>query len=220
MRKTPILLTVILLGLFCSCSLKKDKRIDQNKINEHYSSVGLSVNPQNVYEDDYNLLIKELQQINRPDVIAKTKRGFPFVMSCEILGDYFTSPKLKGKYAKTEVELYPVQAAIIKATYDKKLYDLNDIEKIEKFNYKDLTVLFQLMRKLDVKWILRENNYIEFSGCVPPADNGLDFYNGYIYCVNDSVPEINKNVSYPVLYRLDDNWYFFVRETDRSGGAQ
>jgi len=141
-------------------------------------------------------------------------------MSCEILGDYFTSPKLKGKYAKTEVELYPIQSSIIKATYDKKLYDLSDIEKIEKFNYKDLTVLFRLMGKLDVKWILRENNYIEFSGYVPPADHGLDRYSGYIYCLNDSAPEISKNVFYPVLYPLEDNWYYFVRETDQSRGAQ
>lgn len=68
------------------------------------------------------------------------------------------------------------------------------------------------MRKLNIKWVSRENSIVELSSYIYPADSSLDFYNGYLFCENNQVPIINKN-GYVVLIPLEDNWYYFVRRT-------
>jgi hypothetical protein len=172
----------------------------------------LSIKPQNEYRVKYDLLINEFQKFKKLNVLAKSSGGILFGISCEIIGDYFTTPKLNGKYAQTEPNLYAVQYSITHSTYVKNMFDLSDIEKKENFKSKDLTDIFRLMRKLDIEWISRDKNFIELSSYVYPADESLDYYNGYIYCLNDSFPDINTN-EYYLLYRLENNWYYFIKET-------
>ena len=199
--------------LINSCTLKGDSRINLSKINSHYSSMNLSIKPQNIYREKYDLLIKEFQKLNKINTIAKIRGGILFGIQCEIIGNYFTTSKLNGKYAKTETNADGIQFPFpINHTYDKELFDLSYIEKKEDFKSIDLYELFRLMRKLDIKWISHDKNFIEFSSYVYPANESLDYYNGYIYCLNDSLPNINRNVYY-LLYRLENNWYYFVRET-------
>lgn len=189
---------------------KTDNRIDKDKINQHYSSMDLSIKPQNKYHDKYDLLIKEFQDFKNLNLIAKSNGGILFGKRCKIIGDYFTITKLHGKYTKTISNLNGVKFPFpINDTLEK--FDLSDIEKKEDFKSEDLKDVFKIMRKLDIEWISRNKNYIEFSSYVYPADASLDYYNGYIYCLNDSFPQINKNVYY-LLYRLESNWYYFIKE--------
>lgn len=189
---------------------KTDSRIDNDRINEHYSSMDLSIKPQNKYHEKYDLLIKEFQNFKNLNLIAKSNGRILFGKRCEIIGDYFTISKLHGKYTKTISNLngikfpFPINDTCVKL-------DLSDIEKKADFKSEDLQDIFKIMRKLDIEWISKNKNYIEFSSYVYPADASLDYYNGYIYCLNDSFPKINKNVYY-LLYRLENNWYYFIKE--------
>ncbi len=212
MSKKQIIYTGILLFLFGSCSLEKDKRIDRDYVDEPYNQQDLELKPQNKYHGNYNLLIKEFLKVSNLDVIAKSKGGLIFGIPCEILGDYFTTPKLKGKYAKTEPNLLAVQNSIIDSMYDKETYTLAELESKVGFRYQDIGNVFNLMKELKIKWVSHERNIIELSGYVFPSDNSLDFYNGYFYCLNDSTPQINEN-GYVVIIPLENNWYYFVRET-------
>jgi hypothetical protein len=190
---------------------KHDRRIDKDRINEHYSSMDLSIKPQNKYHEKYDLLIKEFQNFKNINLIAKSNGGILFGERCEIIGNYFTISKLQGKYTKAISNIDCIKFPFpISDTGEK--FDLGEIEKKEGFKGENLKDIFRLMGKLDIEWISRNKNFIEFSSYVYPADESLDYYNGYIYCINDSLPQINKNV-YFLLYHLEDNWYYFIRET-------
>lgn len=211
--KKPIFWIGILVCIFFIRYLfqKSDDRIDRSRINDHYSSMDLSIKPQNEYREKYDLLINNFQKFKKIKTIAKSRGGILFGISCKIIGDYFTTPKLNGKYARIESDSEGIQFPF-PTNHIKEFFDLSDIEQIEEFSSKDLKDIFRLMRKLDIEWISHDKNFIEFSSYVYPADESLDYYNGYIYCLNNSFPNINKNVFY-VLYLLEDNWYYFVRET-------
>lgn len=188
---------------------ESDNRIDKSRITEHYSSLDLSIEPQDKYREEYELLINTFLKYKKIHVLAKSRGGILFGKPCEIIGDYFTTPELNDKYFKVESDSDGIQFPINKK-FEK--LDLNDIEKKENFKKENIDDIFRLMRKLDIKWISKNKNYIEFSNEVYPADKSLDYYNGYLYCLNDSFPQIDKKVYY-VLYRLEGNWYYFVRET-------
>jgi hypothetical protein len=190
---------------------KSDDRIDRSRINNHYSSLDLSIKPQNEYREKYDLLIENFQKFKKIKTIANSRGGILFGKTCKIIGEYFTTPKLNGKFAKMEFDSIGVKFPF-PTNHIKEFFDLSEIEKKEEFSNKDLTDIFRLMRKLDIEWISHDKNFIEFSSYVYPADESLDYYNGYIFCLNDSFPKINKN-RYYLLYRLDDNWYYFIRET-------
>jgi len=190
---------------------ESDIRIDKSKINSHYSNMDLSLKPQNQYHEKYDFLVKKFQEFKKLNTIARSRGGILFGRRCEIIGDYFTIPELDGKYAKVESDSDGIQFQFPIAKIN-KMFDLNDIEKAEDFSYNNLKDVIKLMRKLNIEWISKHKNFIEFSSYVYPADESLDYYNGYLYCLNDSFPHIDKNVYY-VLYRLEGNWYYFVRET-------
>lgn len=190
---------------------ESDQRIDKSRIKEYDSSMDLSIEPQDKYREKYELLVNEFQKFKQIEVLAKSRGGILFGKPCEIIGDYFTTPELNDKYIKVESDSDGIQFPFpINKTFEK--LDLNDVEEKENFKKKDIDDIFRLMRKLDIKWISKNKNYIEFSNEVYPADESLDYYNGYLYCLNDSFPQIDKNVYY-ILYRLEGNWYYFVRET-------
>lgn len=211
--KKPIFWIGILVCFFFIRFLfqKSDERIDSSRINDPFSSMDLSIKPQNEYLEKYDLLINKFQKFKKIKTIAKRRGAIQFGISCKIIGDYFTTPKLYGKYARIESDSDGIWFPFPR-NHIKEFFVLSDIEKIEEFNYKDLKGIFRLMRKLDIEWISYNKNFIEFSSYVYPADESLDYYNGYLYSLNDSFPQINKNVFY-VLYQLEDNWYYFVRET-------
>lgn len=211
--KKPIFWIGILTCFFCIRYLlqKSDDRIDSSRINDHFSSMDLSIKPQNVYREKYDLLINNFQKLKKIKTIANSRGGILFGESCKIIGDYFTTPKLNGKYARVESDSDGIQFPFPTKKI-KDFFDLSDIERIEEFSYKDLTYIFRLMRKLDIEWISHGENFIEFSSYVYPADESLDYYDGYIYSLKDSLPKINRN-QYYLLYRLEDNWYYFIRET-------
>jgi hypothetical protein len=190
---------------------KSDDRIDRSRINDHFSSLDLSIKPQNEHREKYDLLIEKFQKLKKIKTIAHRRGGILFGISCKIIGDYFTTPKLNGKYAKVESDSSRIRFPF-PTNHIKDFFEMSDIEQKEEFSYKDITDIFRLMKNLDIKWISHNKNYIEFSSYVYPADESLDYYNGYIYCLNDSFPNINKNEFY-LLYHLERNWYYFVRDT-------
>lgn len=190
---------------------ESDHRIDKSRIKEYDSSMDLSIEPQDKYRKEYELLANKFMKFKKIDVLAKSRGGILFGEPCEIIGDYFTTPELNDKYIKVESDSNGIQFPY-SANKTLEKYELNEVEKKEDFKKNDIDDIFRLMRRLDIKWISKNKNYIEFSNEVYPADESLDYYNGYLYCLNDSFPQIDKNVYY-ILYRLESNWYYFVRET-------
>jgi len=214
-RKPLFWIGAVIFYFFISyCLQESDNRIDKSRINSNYSDMDLTIKPQNKYHEEYDLLIKEFQKFKMFNVIAKSRGGIIFGRPCKILGDYFTIPRLKGKFMKTITD--KSNPALISPLYNSndsdKLYTKSEIEHKERFTFKGLNDIFGLMSNLNIKWISREKNFIEFANEVYPADESLDYYNGYFYCLNDSIPQINKDNFY-LLYQLEDNWYYFIRET-------
>lgn len=101
---------------------------------------------------------------------------------------------------------------ILNSEYNKKTYSLAEVESNTGNTFSDYKKVIKLMRKLNIKWISKEDDIIELSSSIYPANPSLDFYNGYLFCNNNQAPVINQN-GYTVLIPLENNWHFFVRRT-------